>query len=121
MKVYIALLVVASQAVLAAPAKHPPALKSGTYKFQHRFAEHPDMKSFSVIVKIHGSTITIVNPHATSLFPEGVLAQGRLTWHSKSRNWIIATEPSDAQASEVGGCSNGPEIVDLQKRVYWTC
>ena len=24
-------------------------------------------------------------------------------------------------ATEVGGCSDGPEVVDLKKRIYWTC
>ena len=54
-------------------------------------------------------------------FSRGVIAEGELTWHARSRQWIIGVESADKDADEVGGCSDGPEVVDLVARVYWTC
>ena len=31
------------------------------------------------------------------------------------------TLASSPVAEAVGGCSDGPEVVDLEKRIYWTC
>ena len=42
-------------------------------------------------------------------------------WHAASQQWIIGHEASDKSVSDVGGCSNGPETVDLVNKVYWTC
>jgi len=121
MKIFIALALIAFQSAAASGVEEKIPLKSGTYTFQHRFAEHPDLKSISVLVIINGREITILNRHATSIFPKGVLVRGKLVWHAKSKQWILATAPSDNNAVDVGGCSDGPEVVDLKKRVYWTC
>ena len=100
-----------------------PALpiRSGHYTFQHRFAEHPAIPSLSVDVTIRGSHIVVVNPRASDAFPAGVLAEGELMWHAGSGQWIIGQGDRDRSAVDVGGCSDGPEVVDLVGRVYWTC
>ena len=97
-------------------------LRSGTYAFRHRFAEHPTMPSIPVHVRIRGSRIQVFNRSGNdSMFPLGKIAEGRLYWHAPSGQWIIGTEPADQHAPEVGGCSDGPEVVDLVRRIYWTC
>lgn len=35
--------------------------------------------------------------------------------------WVIVRSEADRHATEVGGCSDGPEVVDLQQKIYWTC
>ena len=42
-------------------------------------------------------------------------------WHPASKRWIIGEKPSDRSLQEVGGCSDGPEVVDLVRKIYWTC
>jgi len=112
-------------ATLASPssAEKDPAvpLAPGHYDFQHRFAEHPAIPSIKLEVTIAGSHIVVVNPVASDPFPAGTLAEGQLMWHAASQQWIIGREPSDKLAADVGGCSDGPETVDLINKIYWTC
>ena len=42
-------------------------------------------------------------------------------WHSASGQWIIGQSPADKAAAEVGGCSDGPPVIDLTARIFWTC
>ena len=111
---------------LPSAARMPPPqpdipLQSGTYVFQHRYAEQPNMSSFKLNARIKGRHIVLTNPKASEPFPAGVLAEGELFWHAPSSQWIIVTDPEDRQAPEAGGCSDGPETVDLVNKIYWTC
>jgi len=96
-------------------------LKSGKYTFQHRYAEHPTMASIRLRVTIKGHHIVITNPKTSQVFPAGVLAEGELVWHAASQQWIIAEDAEDRHAEDVGGCSAGPDVVDLVHKIYWTC
>jgi hypothetical protein len=89
--------------------------------FQHRYAEQPTMPSFWLKATLRGKRIVLRNPKAAGPFPAGVLAEGELMWHPASRQWIIGTDRADSSARDVGGCSDGPEVVDLVRRIYWTC
>ena len=105
--------------VSAASPKQP--LPSGQYAFQHRFAEQPDIESIPLTATIHGDRIEIVNSTSSKTFPLGVIESGKLMWHEASKQWIVGHKRSDRQASEVGGCSEGPAVIDLERRIYWTC
>ena len=98
-----------------------PPLVSGDYTFAHRFVEHPDIPSIELAVQIRGRHIVLINNDRTDVFPAGVIAEGTLMWHGASGQWIIGTEPTDVDATEVGGCSDGPEVIDLRRKAYWTC
>jgi hypothetical protein len=63
----------------------------------------------------------LVNESESDVFPRGILEEGTLIWHKKSAQWIIGQVPADADAGEVGGCSDGPAVIDLEKKIYWTC
>lgn len=106
----------------AAPASEPAMpLQSGAYVFQHRFAEHPELPSIRLEARVEEERITLVNHDRSDVFPLGVIAEGKVMWHAASKQWIIAQRPEDALAVEVGGCSDGPEVVDLLRKTYWTC
>lgn len=105
----------------ACASAQPLPLASGEYLFQQRYAEHPDMPGISVKVKIDGDRIVVSSPTAQPPFPAGTLEEGTLERHAKSGEWIIVREPADRQAEEVGGCTDGPTVVDLKDRIYWTC
>ena len=98
-----------------------PPLPSGEYSFAHRHAERPDIPSIQLTVQIHGGRIVLINSGRTDVFPAGLIEEGTLMWHASSAQWIIGSEAADAEASDVGGCSDGPSVVDLQRRIYWTC
>jgi len=79
------------------------------------------MQSITLTAKISGRRIKLINNSQSSVFPKGVIASGKLMWHSSSSQWIIGQSKSDPFAKEAGGCSDGPEVVDLQLKIYWTC
>jgi hypothetical protein len=98
-------------------------LKDGEYIFEHKYteAEQHNIKSISLIVTIMGYHIVVTNRVRFDVFPEGVVEEGTLMWHSKSGQWIIGTSAPDKDADEAGGCTDGPTVIDLEKRIYWTC
>jgi hypothetical protein len=106
----------------ASYAKEPALpIASGQYKFEHRFAEQPNMKSIPLLVVIKGRKIALINQTQSKVFPIGNIADGTLMWHATSEQWIIGLSKADRTAAHVGGCSDGPEVVDLRKKIYWTC
>lgn len=96
-------------------------LPDGDYTFAHRFAEHPGMPSVSMHVRIRKGHIVVTNDAVSSAFEKGVVDEGLFLWHPASRQWIIGDTAADKDAAEVGGCSGGPEVIDLKQRIYWTC
>lgn len=96
-------------------------IQPGSYVFTHRFAEHPEMGSISLQVVIEGRHIVLTNETPSDVLPLGVIAEGDLVWHARTNQWIIAQGDEDAEAAEVGACSDGPEVVDLVEKVYWSC
>ena len=105
----------------SATSEPPVPIRPGEYTFQHRFAEHPTLDSFRLKATINGSHIVLTNPAPSGPFPAGVLAEGQLMWHADSKQWIISNNASDRLVKDVGGCSDGPEVVDLVGKIYWTC
>lgn len=98
-----------------------PPLRDGEHAFRHRYAEHPNLPAHPLIARITGTHIVLVNRKPSSVFPLGVVAGGELMWHAASKQWVLGYDPADRTAEEVGGCSDGTEVVDLRGRVYWTC
>ncbi|BCT93940.1 hypothetical protein LYSHEL_29670 [Lysobacter helvus] len=116
----VALSVCCTVAIAAKPVA-PKPLADGDYTFAHRFAEQPSMPSVSMHVRIRKGHIVVTNESVSSAFEKGVVDEGLLLWHPATQQWIIGDTPADAKAPEVGGCSGGPEVIDLAKRIYWTC
>ena len=105
-------------AVHAAPAL---PIKSGEYIFQHRDAEFPDSHGFPVRVVVRGNRITVINPKPYGTIPGGVIDRATLMWHAKTKQWILGYSDADREAAEVGGCSDGPNVIDFKARIIWTC
>jgi hypothetical protein len=105
----------------AAEQEHPLPMKSGEYGFSHKYTEHPNMVSVRLTAEIEGNHIRLINNDKSDVFPKGVVEEGILMWHEKSKQWIIGSDKNDVLAKEVGGCSDGPSVVDLAERIYWTC
>jgi hypothetical protein len=98
----------------------PQPIADGDYAFELRSEEHPDLPPVSVRATIRGRDVVITND-ASPLWPRGVLGGGRLLWNGRKGKWILARDADDANATEIGGCTDGPEVVDLEQRIYWKC
>ncbi|CAA0110317.1 Uncharacterised protein [BD1-7 clade bacterium] len=96
-------------------------LEDGEYKFQHKYAEHPSLDSLTFNVTIQGFNIIVSNSQPSTVWPQGVIEQGKLFLHSNSKQWIIINNNDEKSATEVGGCSDGPTVIDLVKKIYWSC
>ena len=109
--------------VLSSSVQADPALpiKSGEYIFQHRDAEFPNSPGFPVRVTIRGDKITVINPKPYGPIPSGVIDQATLMWHSTTNQWILSHSDADREAPEVGGCGDGPNVIDIETRIIWTC
>lgn len=79
------------------------------------------MPSIMLLAKITGHHIVLINQSKSDVFPIGVIVDGELMWHAKFKQWIVGQTKADRYAKEVGGCSEGPEVIDLVKKIYWTC
>ena len=101
------------------PAPRRPA--DGRYRFEHRYAEHPSLPGFAVTVVVRKGRVSVINPQAEDQFPRGTIDGGLLLWNHPTRQWIIGQSADDAHSDNVGGCSDGPSVVDFQRRIYWTC
>ncbi len=103
-------------------SKSVAPIASGTYQFQHRDAEFPTSQGFPVSVTINGFQVTVTNKTAGRSIPTGVIEEAKLMWHSKSGQWILGHDKTDAEASSVGGCGGeDPHTIDFVKREIWTC
>lgn len=105
----------------AAAKERKLPIASGEYIFRHKFAERPNMQSILLTAKITRRHIVLINETQSDVFPKGIIVDGTLMWHAQSRQWIIGIDRSDRHAKDVGGCSDGPEVIDLKQRIYWTC
>ena len=114
------LLVLAISAAQASPAKQLP-IGDGSYVFTHKDAEFENMVIGPVTVKIKGHHITVISHNPSDVFGQGIIDEGTLMWHNGSKEWIIGEHDADRFAKEVGGCSGGPTVVDLRKKIYWSC
>jgi hypothetical protein len=103
-------------------AEPPLPISSGKYELGLRFAEHPTIISTTrFVATIDGYHITVKNEGSTDVYPAGLIEEGTLMWHASSQQWIIGQTDADHHASDIGGCSSGPPVVDLVKLEYWDC
>lgn len=73
-----------------------------------------------VEVQIKGDSIFVRNYQGLSGEKGELIDSGILIKH-KSGKWIIAKSISDKYADEIGGCSGGPAIIDLENKKFWLC
>jgi hypothetical protein len=106
--------------VLPARGHASTPLADGDHRFTHRFAEHPSVASIPLLVRVAGDQVQVIVEVESDVFPRGVLDEGTLYLHS-SNQWIVAGDEAQKNAEDVGGCSDGPAVIDLEKREYWTC
>ena len=109
---------------LAQDSKSNHLPSDGKYRYDIAFAEWGG-KSMGekVTVIINKGTIKVIyeGDGQLTLTKKGeILDEGKLLQH-KSGVWIITTDKNDINAEEVGGCSDGPSVIDFEKMKFWMC
>ena len=98
---------------------HAQKPKSGTYVYKLCFNEwNKCMTTCKVIIK--GDSIRVYAEKNLSVPKGEIIDQGIILKH-KSGNWIIGHNLKDKNAKEIGGCSEGPLIIDFKMKQVWTC
>ena len=121
MKILILSLTIFFATTAATSAQIP---KSGTYIYKIAFAE-ANGKSLGAtcIVVIKGDKIKIVHDGKASLTGQkgDIIEQGIIMKHVRTGKWIIGHSSKDKYAIDIGGCSEGPSILDFRHKIFWMC
>ncbi|UPK67427.1 hypothetical protein [Chitinophaga filiformis] len=97
--------------------------KNGTYTYQVAFAEYQGRSlGATVLVKIKGDSIYVIHNGNNLSGKKGeVIDCGIIMQHRKTGEWIIGHHSSDKLAPYVGGCSDGPRVIDFVHKKFWLC
>jgi hypothetical protein len=96
--------------------------KNGIYSYKIAWEEFQGKSLGSTCtVRINGDSITIINDGSITGEKGGILDQGLIMKHKKTGKWIIAHKAKDIYAKEIGGCSEGPAVIDFKLRVFYSC
>ena len=95
----------------------------GTYTYKIAYAEWNGRSLGSTCtVVIKGDSIKVVHNGNDVSGTKGVIfGEGIIMKHKKTGKWIIGHSPKDVDAREIGGCSEGPTIIDFKNKKWWTC
>lgn len=98
--------------------------KDGTYTYSIAFAEWQGKSlgaTCTVIIK--GDSIKVVHNGKGNLTGKkgDILDQGIIMRHTKTGKWIIGHNNKDKDTKEIGGCSDGPSIIDFKRKRFWSC
>ena len=99
--------------------------KDGIYTYKVAFAEWGGKSlGSSVTLVIKGNSIKVI-ANDKSNFSEtkkgDIIEQGIILKHKKTGKWIIGHTANDIFAKEIGGCSEGPTVIDFKNKKWWTC
>lgn len=112
------LLLLSSTAILAQKPR------DGTYTYSVAFVEWKGSSlGATCTVVIKGDSIQVIhNGNVTLTGKKGdILAKGIILKHRKTGKWIIGNSIKDKDAKEIGGCSDGPSVIDFKRKKFWSC
>ena len=100
----------------------PRTPENGTYDYRIEFAEFVEgAMTVPCKVQFKNDSVFVINIEDNFLGAKGdTLDTGILTMH-KSGRWIILHNEDELNADEVGGCTDGPTVIDIEKKIYWMC
>ncbi|HEX2846101.1 MAG TPA: hypothetical protein VHN59_06105 [Chitinophagaceae bacterium] len=98
--------------------------KDGTYTYAIAWDEWGGKTlgaTCTVIIK--GDSIKVVHngKHNVSGNKGEIMEQGLIRRHKKTGKWIIAHSEKDIHAKEIGGCGDGPTVIDFVKKQWHSC
>jgi hypothetical protein len=98
--------------------------KDGIYTYSIAFAEWGGRTLGSTcLVKIKGDSIYVIHNGNKSVSGKkgDIFDSGIIMKHTKTGKWIIGHNKKDVNAKEIGGCSDGPTIIDFKRKIWWNC
>lgn len=98
--------------------------KDGTYTYSIAFAEWGGKSLGSTCtVIIKGDSIKIIHNGKKNLTGKKgeVIDEGIIMKHTKTGKSIIGHSKKDKDAKEIGGCSDGPAVIDFKHKRFWMC
>ena len=98
--------------------------KDGIYTYTIAFAEwNGKSLGATCTVIIKGDSIKVVHNGRANLTGKksDILDQGIIMKHTKTGKWIIAHSIKDKDAKDIGGCSDGPSVIDFKRKKFWSC
>ena len=98
--------------------------KDGTYTYAVAFAEwNGKSLGATCTVIIKGDSIKVVHNGKGNLTGKkgDILDQGIIMKHTITGKWIIGHSNKDKDAKEIGGCSDGPSVIDFKRKKFWSC
>jgi len=89
--------------------------------FTIAFAEYQGQSmGKTCMVKLKGDSVIVMNDGTLAGKKGDVMAKGVLMKH-KSGRMIIGNDRSDVNLDEVGGCTDGPRVIEIEKKIMWIC
>jgi hypothetical protein len=97
--------------------------KDGTYIYKVAFAEWQGRTlGATVLVKIKSDSIFVIHNGGNLSGQKGELIDsGIIMKHTATGKWIVGHHPRDRKAIEIGGCSDGPSVIDFSRKLFWLC
>lgn len=96
----------------------------GTYTYSIAYAEWGGKTlAATCTVKIKGDSIYVIHNGNTGVSGKKgeIFDSGIIMKHRKTGKWIIGHDKNDVNAKEIGGCSEGPSIIDFRRKIWWNC
>jgi hypothetical protein len=98
--------------------------KNGTYTYSIAWAEwNGNSLGATCTVIIKGDSIKVIHngkPNVTGKKGD-IYDLGIIMRHVKTGKWIIGHSPKDKYAKQIGGCSDGPSVIDFKNKKFWSC
>jgi hypothetical protein len=97
--------------------------KNGSYTYTIRWDEFggKDLGNTCTVI-VYNDSIKVIHNGKTNLTGNkgDLLYQGIILKH-KSGKWIIGHSRKDRSAKEIGGCAEGPTLIDFKQKIIWLC
>ncbi|MEO8711275.1 MAG: hypothetical protein ABI405_04080 [Parafilimonas sp.] len=98
--------------------------KDGIYTYSIAFEEWQGKSlgaTCTVIIK--GDSIKIMNDGKGNLSGKkgDIIDEGIIMKNTRTCKWIIGHSLKDKDAKDIGGCSEGPSVIDFKNKIFWSC
>jgi hypothetical protein len=99
--------------------------KDGRYEYTMVFDEWgPGVLEGHCFVIIKGDSITVIEDSGQGIDSAEngtIMDRGKIMKHKKTGKWIIADSPADVNEEDIGGCTDGPTIIEFDNRIFHAC
>jgi hypothetical protein len=114
------MLIAISAFLLGNPCFAQKSIKNGSYTLDFIDLEYQGKKLGTCKAVVKSGKVKLIVINGCHRKKGAIIEQGLLLKH-KTGVWIIAKHKSDVNAKEVGGCSDGPYVINFKRKRLETC